>query len=42
MSQSIATLVWQVASKENLLDKVQDEIHQVTWLIGMVQWIGYA
>lgn len=28
MSASIATLVWQVASKENVLDKVQDEIHQ--------------
>ena len=29
VSESIATLVWQVASKENVLDKVQDEIHQV-------------
>lgn len=28
MSASIATLVWQVACKENVLDKVQDEIHQ--------------
>ncbi|GAX80090.1 hypothetical protein CEUSTIGMA_g7528.t1 [Chlamydomonas eustigma] len=28
MSASIATLVWQIASKENVLDKVQDEIHQ--------------
>jgi hypothetical protein len=29
MSASIATLVWQVACKEQVLDKVQDEIHQV-------------
>lgn len=29
MSASIATLVWQVASKANVLDKVQDEIHQM-------------
>lgn len=28
-SASIATLVWQVASKEKVLDKVQDEIHQM-------------
>lgn len=28
-SASIATLVWQVACKENVLDKVQDELHQV-------------
>ena len=29
MSASIATLVWQVAAKEKVLDKVQDEIHQM-------------
>lgn len=28
-SASIATLLWQVASKENALDKVQDELHQL-------------
>ena len=29
VSASIATLAWQCAFKENVLDKVQDEIHQV-------------
>ena len=28
-SAQIATLVWQVAAKENQLDKVQDELAQV-------------
>jgi hypothetical protein len=28
-SASIASLTWQVAAKENQLDKVQDELHQV-------------
>jgi hypothetical protein len=30
MSGSIATQVWQVAAKENQLDKVQDELQQVS------------
>jgi hypothetical protein len=30
MSGSIATQVWQVAAKENQLEKVQDELHQVS------------
>lgn len=28
-SASIATLVWQIAAKENVTDKVQDELFQV-------------
>lgn len=30
MSGSIATKAWQVAAKENQLEKVQDELHQVS------------
>ncbi|KAG1653989.1 hypothetical protein FOA52_007182 [Chlamydomonas sp. UWO 241] len=30
MSASLGTLVWQVASKANVLDKVQDELHQMS------------
>jgi hypothetical protein len=29
VSGAIATQVWQVAAKENQLEKVQDELHQV-------------
>lgn len=29
-SASIATLLWQVSSKEGVLEKVQDEMHQVS------------
>jgi nitrate reductase NapAB chaperone NapD len=35
MSGSIATQVWQVAAKENQLEKVQDELQQVRgcWVV---------
>eukprot|EP00955_Chlamydomonas_euryale_P029094 306662-Chlamydomonas_euryale.AAC.4 len=41
-SASIATLVWQVASKENVLDKVQDEIHQVRMGEGRVLQLAFG
>jgi hypothetical protein len=45
-SGSIATLAWQVAAKENQLEKVQDELHQVrlrsVWGSGAAPAMGCA
>lgn len=40
MSGSIATQVWQVAAKENQLDKVQDELQQVRVVFMQNIWAG--